>query len=247
VQNIPREDPQRPPAPQDHPRLSNALTLGVLSLGCGGFITGIPALILGLRSKRDIERSRGVWTGNGQAIAAIMMGFFGSIGSLAILALTLGPLAISKIAHNDAPAIAKISDVGTIHVIALANRTGTLLENLRSITKERHGKNVLLQTRYRRCGACDEFQSALSDTKMQAALAGTILVRVDVAVFREELEALKIETQSAPWFYKLSESVKATDGISAGEWDENIPANMAPVLESFMRGTLKVRRDPKKP
>jgi Domain of unknown function (DUF4190) len=246
VQNIPPEARVQAPAPQDHPRLSRALTLGVLSLGCGGFITGIPALILGLQSKRDIERSRGTWTGNGQAIAAIMMGFFGSIVSLAILALTLGPLAISTITQNNTPAVAKVSDVGSIHVIALANRTGTLLENLRTIVKDRRGRNVLLQTRYRRCGACDEFQSALNDTKMQAALAGTILVRVDVAVFREELEALKIETQSAPWFYKLSESLKATDGISAGEWDENIPANMAPVLDAFMRGTLKVRRDPKR-
>jgi hypothetical protein len=77
---------------------------------------------------------------------------------------------------------------------------------------------------------------------MQRALADVTLVRVDVDAFEDDLHAMRVETQSVPWFYKLDDSGRPTDAINADEWDENIPENMAPVLAKFVRGTLAARR-----
>ena len=49
-----------------------------------------------------------------------------------------------------------------------------------------------------------------------------------------------------PWFYKLEKvgsRLEPVDAISAGEWDANVPENMAPVLGKFVGGTLKTRHD----
>jgi hypothetical protein len=45
-------------------------------------------------------------------------------------------------------------------------------------------------------------------------------------------------TASVPFFFKVDASARPTDSISGDEWDDNTAANMAPVLESFLRGTL---------
>ncbi|MDF2695512.1 MAG: hypothetical protein K0S65_3895, partial [Labilithrix sp.] len=36
-----------------------SLVLGILSMGCAGPVTGVPAIILGSIARRDIERSNG--------------------------------------------------------------------------------------------------------------------------------------------------------------------------------------------
>jgi hypothetical protein len=79
---------------------------------------------------------------------------------------------------------------------------------------------------------------------MQRALTNVTLVKVDVRAFGDDLEELNVVTKTLPWFYKFNADLKATDAISAGEWDANIPANMAPVLEAFVAGTLLKRREP---
>ena len=37
------------------------------------------------------------------------------------------------------------------------------------------------------------------------------------------------------------------DAIDGGEWDADVPENIAPVLGAFVRGTYKTRREPWKP
>jgi len=79
---------------------------------------------------------------------------------------------------------------------------------------------------------------------MQTALTNVDLVRVDVDDFDEELRAAGMLEDTLPWFYKVDATLHPVDAISAGEWDENVPVNMAPVLHSFLAGTLRARRDP---
>ena len=79
---------------------------------------------------------------------------------------------------------------------------------------------------------------------MQGALTKVDLVRVDVDDFDDELRAGGMLEDTLPWFYKVDATLHPVDAISAGEWDENVPENMAPVLKSFLAGTLRARRDP---
>ena len=66
----------------------------------------------------------------------------------------------------------------------------------------------------------------------------------DIDDFDEELDSAGMLERTLPWFYKIDATLHPVDAISAGEWDDNIPQNMAPVLKSFLAGTLRARRDP---
>jgi hypothetical protein len=103
---------------------------------------------------------------------------------------------------------------------------------------------LVVMTSAQRCSVCREIDDSLDDAKMQTALAHVLLVRVDVNAFDEELRASGMFEETLPWFYKLDAGLRPTDAISAGEWDENTPENIAPVLGSFFAGTLHTRRDP---
>ena len=106
------------------------------------------------------------------------------------------------------------------------------------------GRPMVLQTNAAACTPCDEIETSLVDPRMQRALGGITLVRVDLDTFREDLDALRIKTDSLPWFYKLNDQLRPVDAISAGEWDDNIPANMAPILDAFLHGKPFKRREP---
>jgi hypothetical protein len=58
-----------------------SLVLGICSFLCLGFLTGIPAIILGALGLVKIEQSRGDLKGKGMAIAGIVMGGIGTVFS----------------------------------------------------------------------------------------------------------------------------------------------------------------------
>src|SRR5664279_2619310 len=51
-----------------------ALVLGIVGMVCCGFFAGIPALILGISARNDIDRSGGALTGRGMATAGAVLG-----------------------------------------------------------------------------------------------------------------------------------------------------------------------------
>ncbi len=75
-------------------------------------------------------------------------------------------------------------------------------------------------------------------------LGDVVLVRVDRDEWKRELGDLGMSEKTAPWFYLLADGPKVKDRVSADEWDENVPRNVAPVLGAFVQGTLKKRRAP---
>jgi hypothetical protein len=98
-----------------------------------------------------------------------------------------------------------------------------------------HARTVVLQTYVTSSSACDAVDAALPDKRMQGALANVTLVRVDIEEYRNELRSMKVETHSAPWFYKLDGRGETTaDAISGAAWEANLPENMAPVLGKFV-------------
>jgi hypothetical protein len=251
----PHGQPPQPPQPQ--PRESSdtrailSLVLGVMSVTCLGLFAGIPAIVLGAMSRKEIDRSQGALTGRGIAAGGIVTGLFGTGLSLVILVALLGG-ALER-AHpaeptaqsSRVPVAAGTRSYGSLDVVDL-EANANLDKQLAVITKTAAGKGrtVILQTYVRSSKECAEVAAALPDPRMQRALANVTLVRVDIDTFEEELKAMRVDTEAAPWFYKLDGSAHPTDAISADEWDANIPENMAPVLGDFARGALGSRRSP---
>jgi hypothetical protein len=78
--------PGTKPSPSDrffqdltYSRAKNAFLLGLASVLCCGFVTGIPAIWVGLRALRDIDASGGRLRGRGTAKAGIVLGVIGSL------------------------------------------------------------------------------------------------------------------------------------------------------------------------
>jgi hypothetical protein len=77
---------------------------------------------------------------------------------------------------------------------------------------------------------------------MQRALSGVHLVRADARNFAPELHTLGVPLDAFPGFTLLDDHGRPLDYIHGGEWGDDIPANIAPILDKFMKRTLAVRR-----
>jgi hypothetical protein len=219
---------------------------------CLGFLAGVPAIVIGAMSRKEIDRSQGALSGGGLAAGGIVTGLFGTGISLIVLVTLLGG-AVDSVKDSEprtasplrVPIAAGTRSYGALDVVDLDAKR-PLKAQLTEITKVAGVKNrvVVLQTYVRTSKECAEVSAALPDTRMQRALSNVTLVRVDIDVFEDDLGSMRVETESAPWFYKLDMNGRVTDAISAEEWDANIPENMAPILGDFARGTLGSRRSP---
>ncbi|CAN5813444.1 hypothetical protein BH11MYX4_BH11MYX4_53750 [soil metagenome] len=254
----PRPDVRPPPslappvlARSDH-RATAALVLGVLSMTCLGFLAGIPAIVLGAMSRKEIDRSQGGLSGRGIAAGGIVTGLFGTGLSLIVLVTllsgaveSLDPPSPRTESPLRVPVAAGTRSYGSLDVVDLDTKS-PLKGQITEIARASSAKNrtVMLQTYVRSSKECAEVAAALPDTRMQKALTNVTLIRVDIDAFEDELKDMRIETESAPWFYKLDSNSRVTDAISADEWDANVPENMAPVLADFARGALGSRRSP---
>ena len=116
----------------------------------------------------------------------------------------------------------------------------------RASARER-GESLLVVTTAARCEPCDGVVRSLPDARMQEALAKVRLVRVDVEVFAEELDALRLQRETMPGFFLLAGDGSPTDAIDGGEWGADVPENIAPVLGPFVRGTFSQRKRPFRP
>lgn len=249
-----RPDYERPirPAPKPDERATLALVLGLLSVSCLGLFAGIPAIVLGSMARRDIDRSGGARTGSGVAAGGIVTGLFGTGLSLVVFVALLSG-AIGKMAPPEprtespvkVPIAAGTRSYGQLDVVDL-DGDRTLKAQLVDVARSATGRNrtVILQTYVRSSRECAEVAASLPDPRMQKALANVTLVRVDIDAFEAELKAMRVDTESVPWFYKLDANARPTDALSADEWDANVPDNMAPVLTDFVLGRPRPRRTP---
>jgi hypothetical protein len=62
--------------------------------------------------------------------------------------------------------------------------------------------------------------------------------------FAAELDALGVPFHSIPGFALLDAQIRPLDFVDGGEWGEDTPHNIAPVLAGFMRGNYNARRRP---
>jgi hypothetical protein len=253
--------PRSPYVPADSKAILS-LVLGVVSFfTCA--LTAIPAVVLGFSAKGDIQRSGGLLGGGGLATAGIVTGlmstFFGVVmGTFLVLGVVTGARSAhsTPTARRAVPA-PTLSPAGTVHaapatiggirITALdPDANDTFRQQLAAeFTRARAAKQtVLVMTDAKWCSVCREFEASLTDPRMQQALANVAIVRVDIEDFDAELKSVGMLETTLPWFYKVDAALRPVDAISAGEWDDNVPENMAPVFKSFLAGTLRARRNP---
>lgn len=80
--------PQAPMHPGASGRAVASLVLGIMSLICMGFLTGIPAIILGSMELRAIKAGQAPLAGEGVAKVGYILGIVGTVMTcLAVLAL----------------------------------------------------------------------------------------------------------------------------------------------------------------
>jgi hypothetical protein len=138
---------------------------------------------------------------------------------------------------------------GKITVVDIGVEASTLE---RALAKQRAqasaaGEKVLVMLTTDRCEPCRGVDASLRTPLMQTALAKVRLVRVDIDVFKDDLDALKMPHERYPAFFLLNVDLTPKDGIDGGEWDEDVAENIAPVLGAFVRGRYTTRRDPWRP
>jgi hypothetical protein len=255
----------RPP-PDD--RAVASIILGVLSvIGCLAWLglpLGVPAVLLGARAHRDIRRSAGMRGGHGLATAGIVLGsigstlFFAWLGVVSIAIVRGTAERVLATPASTATAAEPLTRTDTLDrhattappvepsdgVIELHASLGPLHAQLatQAVAARRSGETLLVETTAQRCVPCAEVAAAAADSQVQQALTKVRFLRVDVEEFRDELKALRMNEPAVPWFYVIDVRGHPSDAISADEWDDNVPANIAPVLGAFVKGTLRARR-----
>ena len=70
------------PSPPTSSKATTSLVLGIVSLFFCGFLTGIPAIIVGVSARREIRRSNGTLSGDGLALGGIITGVLGTLWTL---------------------------------------------------------------------------------------------------------------------------------------------------------------------
>lgn len=139
-----------------------------------------------------------------------------------------------------------VTAVGKIDLVDLTRDAGPLTELLDTQRKEakRKQQKLVLWLVAPGCKPCNGVAASLSDTRMQAALGATRLVRADVREFVGELSYLGLPTSAIPGFALLTDGNRPADYVHGGEWDEDVAENIAPVLSKFVRGSYDKRRHP---
>lgn len=136
--------------------------------------------------------------------------------------------------------------VGGLKVVDLGGDEPTLRGALQAQMKaaKAENKQVLVLVMADSCDPCKKLKEALTDASMQDALSPIVLVRVNTQVFERELQEMSYRTKEGerPGLYLLSSDGSPRDGILGNEWDDDTPANMAPVLKAFVLGKYKTRR-----
>ncbi len=139
-----------------------------------------------------------------------------------------------------------VSHVGKLVLVDIGPAVTSLRDALDAQRAEasKDGKKVLLWVGVQGCKPCNGVAISLSDPSMQRALDRMRLVRVDAHDFVLELQHLHVPLDKYPGFAILGSDDRPVDYVHGGEWDADVPRNIAPVLGKFVRGTYATRRDP---
>src|SRR6185503_2966551 len=92
--------------------------------------------------------------------------------------------------------------------------------------------------------SCNGVSVSLRDARLQKALAGVRILRLNVNDYAVELARLGIPVDVFPGFALVTPEGRPLDYVNGGEWDADVPENIAPVLGNFIHGRYLRRRSP---
>lgn len=257
-----------PPAAPHDGKATTSLVFGIISLVGSmcylGWIFGIVAIVMGITSRREIARSQGALGGGGTAVAGIVTGSIGLGISLLYIAFVVGMwiFAIKSVASTPLPTTPPVPYTApTVTAPPTSTAPMSPLPLMAGVTDLHPSDGPLksqLAAEYRTAAAthqklmvvtmakwsteCADIARAWNDTRVQAAAADAIVVRVDVDDFHADLVTTRMDRPEVPWFFLIGAAASPTDAMSADEWGANTAANIAPVIARFTRGTLKTRK-----
>ena len=269
---VPGMAPPAPPAPTSAAATAS-LVLAILGSMCLGPIGGIAAVLVGAVALWDIHASKGRKSGGVLAWIGLLIGGFTTVAYAALILLLvysgsktpstsapalpapvyMPPTATTPPTPSPRSGITMsremettVTRVGKIVVVDVGLSELSLDAALRKqrTAAQRDGQTLVIQTTSPGCRPCLGVAAALVDPKMQKALDGVRLVRVDVGDFHEELVEFGMPDKYIPGFYLLRPNLSPRDGVHGGEWDDDVADNIAPVLEAFVRGRYGKRRQP---
>jgi hypothetical protein len=136
-----------------------------------------------------------------------------------------------------------IGDITLVDVGAEIPSLDEELDRQRGLSMRTH-ERLLVWLVVPDCKSCSAVESALSSTEVQHALGKARLVRLDAVEFLAELSRIGVPMEVFPAFVLLGRDGHAADYLHDGEWDDDIPEDIAPVLKSFVEGTYSRRRSP---
>jgi len=109
--------PYLPPQQTDG-KAVGSLVLGILSLTCASLFTGIPAIILGHLAHSNIRKSNGRLTGQGMAIAGLIMGYVSVVIFIPLfLAIMIPNLLRERFTANESAAASSVRMINTAQVV----------------------------------------------------------------------------------------------------------------------------------
>jgi hypothetical protein len=240
--------------------LGSALASFVFLWGVGGLL----AIGLGVAARSEQSRRAG-GRGASMAAAAIVLGAVNVLVTSAAVALAVlwwgqtrvaWPERPADLAAQEGPPAPRVaprpvskpvrnSFVGTVQLIDVDPSVPSLASELERQWEAAHQANerLLVWLVAPACAPCDAVATVLADPRMQEALSGVRLLRIDAARFQRELTRLRLPPH-VPGFALMGQNGRALDYVHGGEWDEDIAPNIAPVLGKFVRGEYETRRYP---
>jgi hypothetical protein len=249
-----------------------AFIISVLGFVCLFGVGGVVGIILGVLAKGEIQRSDPPERGRRLATAAVALGIVQialcviAIGA-AIAGLmrpdrsaaiarppTLTPAPVRPIpsarpspgARSTLDRHQRESSIGSITLVDLGTDSGPLSQVLQQQYQraQASGGRAIAFVVSPDCSPCNGVALALADPRLQRALGGSRLVRIDVRERAEELLLLGIPVETVPGLALLAPGARPADYLHGGEWDADVPDNIAPVLTDFVAGGSRPRRYP---
>jgi hypothetical protein len=119
----------------------------------------------------------------------------------------------------------------------------TLLREER-VRADASGEKLLVWLSSPELAPCNGVSVALRDARLQKALSGVRILRLDVNEYYVELSRFGYPVKVLPGFVVASPEGRPLDYVNGGEWDADVPENIAPVLGNFIHGRYVRRRNP---
>lgn len=154
-----------------------SLVLGILSF-CGGCITGVPAIILGILALTKINKPPAALKGQGLAIAGLVTGVVGAVFGTAILAALLLPAVVgARAAAHGAACTNNVRQIVRASHQYAADNNGMLPQSLDQLKSYLDDKVLICRAAEGQTGACYEIVAPGRKLAEVAEPSKTVFVR----------------------------------------------------------------------